>query len=78
MLRSSEKGFFKSIRSIIPLQTKSIFSKKRPDMPEAFFEDTSLIKDLPNLFTKFNHREEFPQNLTEEEKQKLKRFDIYR
>jgi hypothetical protein len=47
-------------------------------MPEAFFEDTSLIKDLPNLFTKFNHREEFPQNLTEEEKQKLKRFDIYR
>jgi hypothetical protein len=78
MLRSIEKGFFKSIRSIIPLQTKSIFSKKRPDMPEAFFEDTSLIKDLPNLFTKFNYREEFPQNLTEEEKQKLKRFDIYR
>mgnify|MGYP001290253558 CR=1 FL=1 len=44
----------------------------------ADFDQLALkITDMPDVF-KVNYAEEFDQGLTEEEKAKMKRFDIYR
>jgi len=45
-------------------------------MPKTFSSDVG-IADMPDVF-KVNYTEEYDQGLTEEDKSKMKRFDIYR
>ena len=45
--------------------------------PRLFSTGGVGVADMPDVF-KVNYTEEFDQGLTEEEKSKMKRFDIYR